>query len=59
MDNSCAEILEQRVVDDKSTQSICKLGNRIIVVNGICKGVLPFGTLLLEIATNKINKKFY
>ena len=58
-DNTSADILEQRIIDDNSTQSIFKQGNRIIVINGICKGVKPLGALLLEIAADKINKKFY
>lgn len=59
MDNSCAEILKQQVIDQHSTQSIYKQGNRIIVIDGICKGEKPLGELLLEIAVEKINKKFY
>ena len=59
MSNPCTEILEQRIIDDNSTQSICKQGNRIIVIEGICKGEKPLGELLLEIATDRINKKFY
>ena len=34
--NPSADILEQRIIDDNSTQSIFKQGNRIIVINGIC-----------------------
>ena len=55
MSNQCAEILEQRIVDNNSTQSVYKQGNRIIVVDGICKGEKRLGELLLEIAADKIN----
>lgn len=57
--DSCAELLEQRVVDGNSTQSVCKLGNRVIVVDGICTGTQTLGTLLLEIAAEKIKRKSY
>lgn len=59
MGKQCAEILEQRIVDNNSTQSVCKQGNRIIIIDGICKGEKPLGELLLEIAADRINKKFY
>lgn len=52
-------MLKQQVIDQHSTQSIYKQGNRIIVIDGICKGEKPLGELLLEIAVEKINKKFY
>ncbi len=59
MGKQCAEILEQRIVDNNSTQSVCKQGNRVIIIDGICKGEKPLGELLLEIAADRINKKFY
>ena len=59
MGKQCAEILEQRIVDNNSTQSVCKQGNRVIIIDGICKGEQPLGELLLEIAADRINKKFY
>ena len=58
MGKQCAEILEQRIVDNNSTQSVCKQGNRVIIIDGICKGEKPLGELLLEIAADRINKKF-
>ena len=42
-----------------STQSICRQGDRIIVIDGICKGEKPLGELLLEIAADRINAKAY
>lgn len=59
MGKQCAEILEQRIGDNNSTQSVCKQGNRVIIIDGICKGEKPLGELLLEIAADRINKKFY
>lgn len=59
MGKQCAEILEQRIVDNNSTQSVCKQGNRVIIIDSICKGEKPLGELLLEIAADRINKKFY
>lgn len=59
MGKQCAEILEQRIVDNNSTQSVCKQGNRVIIIDGICKGEKPLGELLLEIAADRINKKLY
>ena len=38
---------------------VCKQGNRVIIIDGICKGEKPLGELLLEIAADRINKKFY
>ena len=37
MCSSCAEILDQRIIGINSTQSICRQGDRIIVIDGICK----------------------
>ena len=55
MCSSCAEILDQRIIGINSTQSICRQGDRIIVIDGICKGEKPLGELLLEIAADRIN----
>ena len=59
MCSSCAEILDQRITGINSTQSICRQGDRIIVIDGICKGEKPLGELLLEIAADRINAKAY
>lgn len=34
MCSSCAEILDQRIIGINSTQSICRQGDRIIVIDG-------------------------